>query len=138
MWCINLQACLAGIAKLKASTSRKPIPPFFFGVHNFFQFIQWIFMSSLVCLYQYLAKIELIESPTAFGILNRPIEYSGIACAIVLINTSLLALEKSFSFQIRKSLERLRLSGMAKISFLVLGAKFHKPLIYSTAMCLHQ
>ena len=28
-----------------------------------------------------------------------------------------------FSFQIKKSLERLRLSGMAKISFLVLGAK---------------
>ena len=44
-----------------------------------------------------------------------------------------------FSFQIRQSLEQLRLSGMAKISFLVLGAKkFHKPLIYSIAMCLYQ
>ena len=55
-------------------------------------------MSSLVCPHQYLAKIELIESPTAFGILNRPIEYSGMTCAIVLINTSLPALEISFSF----------------------------------------
>ena len=53
----------------------------------------------ILCLtHQYLAKVVLIESPTTFGILKRLTEYIGMACAIVLINTSLPALEISFSF----------------------------------------
>ena len=78
--------------------SRKPIPPFFFVVHSFFQFIQCIFLSFFVFPHQYLAIVELIESHRDFGSLKRLIVYVGMAYATVLINISLPALEINFSF----------------------------------------
>ena len=78
--------------------SQKPIPPFFLGVHNFFQLIQWIFFLSFVCPHQYFANVEFMESHSALGILNIPIGYVKIAWATVFIRISLLALEIYFSF----------------------------------------
>ncbi|KAK4572740.1 hypothetical protein RGQ29_030958 [Quercus rubra] len=72
-------ACFANKAKLKAWMSQKPIAPFFFGVHNFFQLIQWIFFSSFVCPHQYFANVEFMVSHSALGILNLPIVYVKIA-----------------------------------------------------------
>ena len=48
--------------------------------------------------HQYLAHTEFIPSHIALGILKMLIEYVGIAWAIVLIRTSLPALEIFFSF----------------------------------------
>ena len=46
----------------------------------------------------YLAIVELIESHRDFGSMKRLIVYVGMACATVLINISLPALEINFSF----------------------------------------
>ena len=48
-WLSNLHACFANIAKLKALIFRKPILPFFLGLHNHSQFIRCIFLLLLVC-----------------------------------------------------------------------------------------
>ena len=76
--------------------SQKPIPPFYFVVHSFFQFIQCNFLSFFVCPHQYLAIVELIESHRDFGSSKRLIMYVGMACETVLINISLPILEIKF------------------------------------------
>ena len=86
------------MAKLKAYISRKPIPPFFFGSHNLFQFILCTFFSSLICPHQYFAIIELISLQRFFGSLKRLIEYVDMTCAMDLMRTSLPAFEMVFSF----------------------------------------
>ena len=94
----NLQACLASIAWLNSWMSLTPISPLSFGVHNMFQFIQWIFFSLRVCPHQYLATVELIPSHTFLGILKMLIVYVGITWTTILIKTSLPAFEIVFSF----------------------------------------
>ena len=75
-----------------------PIPPFFFVSHSRLQFIRCILFSLPVWPHQYLVMMELISLHNPFGSLNKLIEYVGIACATVLISTSLPALEMNFSF----------------------------------------
>ena len=76
---ISRHACFANKAQLKAWMSQNPIPSFFFGVHNFFQLIQWIFFSSFVCPHQYFVYVEFMISHSTLGILNILIVYVGIA-----------------------------------------------------------
>lgn len=98
MLCINCHAFFASNAKLKAWMSLNPIPPFAFGEHNIFQFIQCIFFALFICPHQYLAMVEFIVSHKVFGILKMLMEYVGIACATVLIRISLPAFEINFFF----------------------------------------
>ena len=76
---INLQACFASIARLKAFRSWNPIPPLHLWEHSLVQLIQWIFRSSWSCPYQYFAKRELMPSQIDLSSLNTPIEYVGMA-----------------------------------------------------------
>ena len=95
----SLHACFANRAKLKAWISLKPIPPLPSGLQSFFQLIQWIFFSSFVWPYQYLASVEFSVSHKAFGILKIPIVYVGMTWATILISISLPTFEIKFSFQ---------------------------------------
>lgn len=69
-----------------------------FCVQSFFQFIQWIFLSSFVCPHQYFASKELMLSHVDLGNLKMLMAYVRIACATVLIRISRPAFEINFSF----------------------------------------
>lgn len=69
-----------------------------FGLHNFFQLMQWIFLSPSWHPNQKLLIIDSIVLHNSCGKRKQPIMQVGIDCAIDLIRTSLLAIDRNFSF----------------------------------------
>ena len=64
---INLQPCLASMAKLKAWRFRNPMSPFKFDLHMLFQLTQAILLSCYLCPHQNLLIIPSISSQSPLG-----------------------------------------------------------------------
>ena len=89
--CMSHKACLARRESLYKARSLKPIPPTNLDLVNFNHLIQWIFLLSPRYPQKNFLIIASLSWQSTNGSLKQPMAYVGMAWAIVLIKTSLLA-----------------------------------------------
>lgn len=93
-----LQPCFANSAKLKASSSRKPIPPFALGLHIELQALQHMLLLVPFLPHQNCLIMPSISSYKDLDNKKHCMAYVRIACNTDLVNISLPAWDRIFSF----------------------------------------